>query len=104
MCLTHSFSNSSFVLKPVAEYFLHASLCASGIADSTLLISSGPTPVAVRLCLGLLKPGPTGPCNCEMGAPTEGLRSLVGLSTRAEEMATAAMLCGDVDEESKQDM
>jgi len=39
-----------------------------------------------------------------MGAPTEGLRSLEGLSMRGEETPTAAMLCGEVDEESKEDM
>lgn len=39
----------------------HASLRCSGILASTLLISAGPKPVKVRLCLGRLKPGPMGP-------------------------------------------
>lgn len=53
----------------------YASLNGSGMLASTLLISDGPKPVKVRLCLGRLNPGPTGPCKSEMGAPTEGLRS-----------------------------
>ena len=44
--------------------------------DSTALISPAPKPVAVRLCLGRVKPGPTGPCNVEIGALVEGFRSL----------------------------
>ena len=42
---------------------------------STLLISPAPKPVKVRLCLGLVKPGPTGPWR-SMGAPVLGRRSL----------------------------
>jgi len=43
-----------------------------------LLISEGPNPVDVLLCLGLLMPsGPTGPFRSEMGAEVEGFRSLV---------------------------
>lgn len=42
---------------------------------STLLISPAPKPVKVRLCLGLEKPGPTGPCRSEIGALVEGRRS-----------------------------
>jgi hypothetical protein len=42
---------------------------------STLLISPAPNPVKVRLCLGLVKPGPTGPCR-SIGAPVLGRRSL----------------------------
>lgn len=53
----------------------YASLRGSGILASTALISAGLNPVKVRLCLGRLKPGPTGPWRSEMGAPTEGLRS-----------------------------
>lgn len=53
----------------------YASLIFSGILDSTLLISWAPKPVAVRLCFGLVNPGPMGPCNVEIGAPIEGLRS-----------------------------
>lgn len=46
--------------------------------DSTLLISPGPKPVAVRLCLGLLMDsGPIGPLRSEMGALVEGFRSRV---------------------------
>lgn len=45
---------------------------------STLLISPGPKPVTVRLCLGLLIPsGPMGPFRSEMGAEVEGFLSLV---------------------------
>jgi hypothetical protein len=50
---------------------------------STLLMSAAPKPVAVRLCFGRLKPGPTGPTNVEMGAPMESFRSLGALSTVA---------------------
>jgi hypothetical protein len=56
----------------------HASRSGSGILASTLLISDGPKPVKVRLCLGRLNPGPTGPWRSAMGAPTEGLRSRRG--------------------------
>ena len=43
-----------------------------------LLISEGPKPVDVRLCLGLVMPsGPTGPLRSEIGAEVEGFRSLV---------------------------
>ena len=45
--------------------------------DSTLLISEGPKPVAVRLCLGLVNSGPTGPLSSEMGALVEGRLSRV---------------------------
>ena len=58
-------------------WITHASLCGSGMLDSTLLISEGPKPVAVRLCLGLVNSGPTGPFSSEMGAFVEGLRSRV---------------------------
>ena len=44
---------------------------------STLLISDAPNPVTVRLCLGLMNSGPTGPFKSEMGALVEGLRSRV---------------------------
>jgi hypothetical protein len=50
---------------------------------STLLMSAAPKPVAVRLCLGRLKPGPTGPTNVEVGAPIESFRSLGARSTAA---------------------
>lgn len=43
---------------------------------STLLISPAPKPVKVRLCFGLVNPGPTGPCRSWMGAEVEGRRSL----------------------------
>jgi hypothetical protein len=39
----------------------NAARCGSGIEASTALISEGPKPVTVLLCLGLVKPGPTGP-------------------------------------------
>ena len=55
----------------------YAALCPSGILDSILLISPGPKPVAVRLCFGLLKPGPTGPWRSEMGALVESFRSRI---------------------------
>jgi len=42
-----------------------------------LLISLAPKPVKVRLCFGLLKLGPTGPCRSDIGALVDGLRSLV---------------------------
>lgn len=46
---------------------------------STLLISLGPRPVAVRRCFGLDKPGgPTGPWRSEIGALVEGRLSLDG--------------------------
>ena len=45
--------------------------------DSTLLISPGPNPVAVRLCFGRVKSGPIGPLRSEMGALVEALRSRV---------------------------
>jgi hypothetical protein len=54
---------------------------------STFLISEATRPVAVRLCLGRLNPGPTGPWRSAMGTPTEGLRS---------------RLSGMVDEEQKE--
>ena len=44
---------------------------------STLLISLAAKPVKVRLCFGLVKLGPTGPCSSVIGAPVEGFRSLV---------------------------
>jgi hypothetical protein len=53
----------------------YASRICSGMLDSTALMSPAPKPVAVRLCFGLVKPGPTGPDKVEMGALVEGLRS-----------------------------
>jgi hypothetical protein len=50
--------------------------CSSNYSPSTFLISPAPKPVKVRLCLGLEKPGPTGPCRSEMGALVEGRRCL----------------------------
>lgn len=41
---------------------------------STALISAGPKPVNVLLCLGRLKPGPTA-CSSATGTPMDGLRS-----------------------------
>lgn len=67
----------------------HASRMCSGMLDSTALMSPAPNPVAVRLCLGLVKPGPTGPTKVEMGALVEGLRSRGALSTAAAAMFTA---------------
>lgn len=61
------------ILRSGAAY---ASLCGSGMLDSTLLISWAPNPVAVRLCFGRVNPGPTGPCRVEIGAPIEAFRSL----------------------------
>jgi hypothetical protein len=40
------------------------------------LISEGPKPVAVLLCFGREKAGPTGPCRSDSGAEVEGLLSL----------------------------
>lgn len=40
---------------------------------STLLISPALKPVTVRLCLGLVKPGPIGPLSSEIGALVDGL-------------------------------
>lgn len=57
-------------------YFFHAALCGSGMLASTLLISDGPKPVTVLLCLGLVIPaGPTGPLKSVMGAEVLGRRS-----------------------------
>lgn len=47
-----------------------------GKEPSTLLISPAPKPVKVRLCLGLEKPGPTGPLRSVIGAPVDGRRCL----------------------------
>lgn len=48
---------------------------------STLLISAGPKPVTVRLCLGLEIPaGPMGPLKSVMGADELGRRSRAGAS------------------------
>jgi hypothetical protein len=55
--------------------FLHASLWGSGMLASTFLISPGPKPVTVRLCLGRVNCGPTGPLRSESGALVEGLLS-----------------------------
>jgi hypothetical protein len=52
---------------------------------STLLISPAPKPVKVRLCLGLEKPGPTGPWSSEIGALVEGRRSL-GAAAMVDEL------------------
>jgi hypothetical protein len=53
----------------------HAAFCESGISASAVLISAGPRPVTVRLCLGLLMPGgPIGPWSSAMGAEVDGLR------------------------------
>lgn len=42
---------------------------------STFLISLGPKPVTVLLCLGRVNEGPTGPLRSPRGALVEGLRS-----------------------------
>lgn len=54
---------------------------------TTPLISFAPKPVTVRLCFGLVKSGPTGPCRSEIGALVEGLLALVSVAIveRAEE-------------------
>lgn len=44
------------------------------------MISPAPNPVKVRLCLGLEKPGPTGPFRSVIGALVDGRRSLGGAS------------------------
>lgn len=55
----------------------HAALWPSGTLASTALISAGPKPVAVLLCLGLVMPGgPTAVWKSLMGEETLGLRSL----------------------------
>jgi len=54
----------------------HAALWPSGTLASTALISAGPKPVAVLLCLGLLMPGgPTAVVKSLIGAEVLGLRS-----------------------------
>lgn len=68
-------SRSAQAPKGIDKRKTHASLSGSGMLASTFLISAGPKPVKVRLCLGRLNPGPTGPRRSAMGAPTEGLRS-----------------------------
>ena len=70
-----------------SHFETYASRWCSGILDSILLISEGPKPVDVRLCFGLLMPGPTGPARVLIGAPIEGVRSRGRLSTSAEAMA-----------------
>lgn len=55
--------------------FLQAALCGSGMLASTLLISPGPKPVTVLLCLGRVNCGPTGPLKSDSGALVEGRRS-----------------------------
>lgn len=52
----------------------YVALRCSGILASTALISAGPKPVNVLLCLGRLKPGPTA-CSSATGTPMDGLRS-----------------------------
>jgi hypothetical protein len=54
----------------------YAVRCGSGIEDWTALISEGPKPVAVLLCFGREKAGPTGPCRSDRGAEVEGFLSL----------------------------
>lgn len=58
--------------------FRQASLCGSGMLASTLLISLAPKPVAVLLCLGLVKLGPTGPARSASGELMDGRRSRAG--------------------------
>lgn len=55
--------------------------------DSMALASAAPKPVAVRLCFGRVKSGPTGPVKVEIGALVEGFRS-----RGARSVAVAAML------------
>lgn len=51
---------------------------------STLLISEGPKPVTVLLCLGLVMAGPTGPAKCpSSGADVEGRLWWAGLVAAA---------------------
>lgn len=65
----------------------YASLCGSGMLASTLLISDGPNPVTVRLCLGRDMPaGPMGPWKSVMGAEELGFRS------RGVDLSADAML------------
>ena len=52
----------------------YVALRCSGMLASTALISAGPKPVNVLLCLGRLKPGPTA-CSSATGTPMDGLRS-----------------------------
>ncbi len=70
----------------------------SGMLDSTALMSPGPKPVAVRLCFGRVKPGPTGPDNVDIGALVEGLRS-----RGDEDTAAAAMMLALQEDRSKGD-
>jgi hypothetical protein len=60
---------------------------------STILMSPGPNPVNVRLCLGRLKPGPTGPCRSEIGAPTEGRRSRKAVDIARFGLASIEIIC-----------
>lgn len=62
----------------------YASLCECGMLASTLLISWAPKPVDVRLCFGLVKPGPTGPFSSDTGAVVEGRLVRVGVAIGAE--------------------
>jgi hypothetical protein len=68
----------------ISEHISTAGTEASGMLASTLLISCGPKPVTVRLCLGRVIPaGPTGPLKSVMGADELGLRSRAGRSVFA---------------------
>ena len=80
---------SSWPFEVGVEISTYASRMCSGMLDSTALMSPGPNPVAVRLCFGLVKPGPTGPVRVEIGAPVESLRSRGDEATAAAAMLSA---------------
>jgi hypothetical protein len=79
-CLSLVSANEMRNLQPASlTNFLQASLCGSGMLASTLLISLGPKPVAVLLCLGLVKlGGPMGPFRSASGELMDGRRSRAG--------------------------
>lgn len=62
----------------------YASLWPCGMLASTFLISWAPKPVAVRLCFGLVKPGPTGPLSSEIGALVDGFLVRVEVAIGSE--------------------
>jgi hypothetical protein len=80
-CTTHHCPGQFQINHSQTRYGTYASRSGSGMLASTLLISVGPKPVKVRLCLGRLNPGPTGPWRSAIGAPTEGFRSRRGSVT-----------------------
>lgn len=84
-CWTRSRISNRFTLQ-IAKGLRSHGRCS----PSTLLISPGPRPVEVLLCLGREMPaGPTAPWISTIGAPVEGRRSRVG--NRGCSVAMAAL-------------